>query len=155
MVLWRPTRPSRTNTQKRCPFHHRGLECKSRKSRDTRNHRQIWLWSTKWSRPKANVVLPREYTGHGRHPLPTTQRRLHMWTSPDGQYQNQTDYILCRQRWRSSKKTSQQKEDQELTLAQNMNSLLPNPDLNWRKWGKPLDHSGMTLIKSLTIIQWK
>ena len=22
-------------TQKRCPFHHRGLECKSRKSRDT------------------------------------------------------------------------------------------------------------------------
>ena len=28
-----PTRPSRTSTQ-RCPFHHRGLECKSRKSRD-------------------------------------------------------------------------------------------------------------------------
>ena len=25
-----------------------------------------------------------------------------------------------------------------------MNSLLPNSDLNWRKWGKPLDHSGMT-----------
>ena len=23
-----PTRPSRTNTQKRCPFHYRGLECK-------------------------------------------------------------------------------------------------------------------------------
>ena len=29
-------------------------------------------------------------------------RRLYMWTSPDDQYQNQTDYILCRQRWRSS-----------------------------------------------------
>ena len=26
-----PTRPFRTNTQKRCPFHYRGLECKSRK----------------------------------------------------------------------------------------------------------------------------
>ena len=25
-VLWRPTRPSRTNIQKRCPFHYRGLE---------------------------------------------------------------------------------------------------------------------------------
>ena len=25
----------RTNTKKRCPFHHRGLECKSRKSRNT------------------------------------------------------------------------------------------------------------------------
>ena len=27
MVLWRPTRPSRTNIGKRCPSHHRGLEC--------------------------------------------------------------------------------------------------------------------------------
>ena len=24
------------------------------------------------------------------------------WMSPDGEYQNQTDYILCSQRWRSS-----------------------------------------------------
>ena len=32
MVLWRPTRLLRTNTQKRCPFHYRGLEWKSRKS---------------------------------------------------------------------------------------------------------------------------
>ena len=39
---------------------------------------------------------------------------------------------------------SQQKQDQELTVAQIMNSLLPNSDLNWREWGKPLDHSGMT-----------
>ena len=39
---------------------------------------------------------------------------------------------------------SQQKQDQELTVAQIMNSLLPNSDLNLRKWGKPLDHSGMT-----------
>ena len=31
----RPTRPSRTNTQKRCPLYYRGLECKSRKSRNT------------------------------------------------------------------------------------------------------------------------
>ena len=29
-------------------------------------------------------------------------RRLYTWTSPDGQHQNQTDYILCSQRWRSS-----------------------------------------------------
>ena len=28
---------------------------------------------------------------------------------------------------------SQQKQDQELTVAQIMNSLLPNSDLNWRK----------------------
>ena len=31
----------------RCPFHHRGLECKSRKSKDTWSNRQVWPWSTK------------------------------------------------------------------------------------------------------------
>ena len=36
---------------------------------------------------------------------------------------------------------SQQKEDWELTVAQIMNSLLPNSDWNWRKQGKPLDHT--------------
>ena len=30
------------------------------------------------------------------------KRRLYTWTSPDGQYSNQTDYILCNQRWRTS-----------------------------------------------------
>ena len=39
---------------------------------------------------------------------------------------------------------NQQKQDQELTVAQIMNSLLPNSDLNWRKWRKPLDHTAMT-----------
>ena len=42
----RPTRPSRTNTQKRCPFHYRRLECKSRKSIKTWSNREIWPWST-------------------------------------------------------------------------------------------------------------
>ena len=28
-------------------------------------------------------------------------RRPYTWTSPDGQYQNQIDYVLCSQRWRS------------------------------------------------------
>ena len=64
MVLWRPTRPFR------CPFHYRGLECKSRKSRNTWSTRQIWPWSTEWSRAKANRVLPREHTGHSKHLLP-------------------------------------------------------------------------------------
>ena len=76
------------------------------------------------------------------------KRRLYTWTSPDGQHQNQIDYILCSQSWRSSlysqQNQDQQNQDQELTVAQIMNSLLPNSDWNWRKWGKPLDHSGMT-----------
>ena len=33
-------------TQKRCLFHYRGLECKSRKSRNTWSNRQTWPWST-------------------------------------------------------------------------------------------------------------
>ena len=35
-----------TNTQKSYPFHYKGLECKSRKSRNTWSNRQIFLWST-------------------------------------------------------------------------------------------------------------
>ena len=86
-VLWRPTRSFRTNTPIRCPFHYRGLEFKSRKSRNTWSNRQIWPWSTEWSRAKANRVLPRECTGHSKHPLPTTQEKtlyvdITRWSTP-------------------------------------------------------------------------
>ena len=30
------------------------------------------------------TVLPKEHTGHSKHPLPTTQERLYTWTSPGG-----------------------------------------------------------------------
>ena len=33
--------------KKRCPVHYIGLECKSRKLRDTWSNRQIWPWRTK------------------------------------------------------------------------------------------------------------
>ena len=35
-------------------------------------------------------------------PFKQHKRKLYTWTSPDGQHRNQIDYILCRQRWRSS-----------------------------------------------------
>ena len=35
----------------------------------------VWLWSTKWSRAKTNRILPREHTGHSKHPFPTTQEK--------------------------------------------------------------------------------
>ena len=38
-----------------------------------------------------------------------------------------------------------------MTVAQIMNFLLINSDLNLRKQGKPPDHSDMTLIKSLRL----
>ena len=73
--------------KKRCPFHHRGLECKSKKSRDTWRKRLVWPWSTKWIKEKANTVLPRERTSQSKHPLPTTwETTLHMnitrWSTP-------------------------------------------------------------------------
>ena len=70
------------------------------------------------------------------------RRRLYTWTSPNGQHWNQVVYIL----WAKNGEAlySQQKQDWELTVAQIMNSLLPNWDLHWKKWGKPLGHWGMT-----------
>ena len=58
-----------------------------RKSRNIWSNRQIWPWSTEWSRAKANRVLPREHIGHSKHPLPATQEKtLHMditrWSTP-------------------------------------------------------------------------
>ena len=55
-------------------------------------------------------------------------RRLYTWTSPDGQHQNQTDIFYAAKDGEAL--YSQQKQDQELTVAQIMNSLLPNSDLN-------------------------
>ena len=57
------------------------------------------------------------------------KRRLYTWTSPDSQHQNQIGYILCSQRWRGSTRSGK-KQDQELTVAQIMSSLLPKSDLN-------------------------
>ena len=102
MVLCRPTRPFRTNTPKRCPFHYRGLECKSRKSRNTWSNRQIWPWSTEWSRAKANRVFQENALVIANTLFQQHKRRFYTWTSPDGQHQNQIDYTLCSQRWRSS-----------------------------------------------------
>ena len=56
------------------------------------------------------------------------KRRLYTWTSPDGQHRNQADCILCSQNGEAL--YSQQKQDQELTVAQIMNPLLPNSDSN-------------------------
>ena len=51
------------------------------------------------------------------------KRRLFTWTSPDGQYQNQIDYILCSQRWRHSLRSEKTRlgtdcgSDYELLIA--------------------------------------
>ena len=126
---------------KRSHFHYRGLEYKSRKSRNTWSNRQIWLWSTEEAGQRP-IEFYQECTVIANTLFQQYKRRLYTWTSPDGQHRNQIDYIL----WAKEKEAlySQQNQDWELTVGQKMNSLLPNSDLNWRKWEKPLDHSGMT-----------
>ena len=79
-------------------FHDRGLECKSKKSRNTWSNRHIWPWSTEWSRAKANRVLTRECTVIANTLFQQHNRRLYTWTSPDGQHWNHINYILCSQR---------------------------------------------------------
>ena len=56
------------------------------------------------------------------------KKRFYTWTSPDDQQQNQIDYILYSKDGEAL--YSQQKQDRKLTVAQIMNSLLPNSDLN-------------------------
>ena len=55
-------------------------------------------------------------------------QQLYTWTSPDGQYQNHTDYVLCSQD--EEVLYSQQKQDLELTVAQIISSFLQNSGLN-------------------------
>ena len=68
------------------------------------------------------TVLPRKCTSHKKHPLPKTQENT-LRTSPDGQYQNQIDYILCSRRWRSSTESAKIRlgadcdSDHELLIA--------------------------------------
>ena len=45
-----------TPKKKKCPFYHKRLECKSRKSRDTWSKRKVLPWATKGSRTKANRI---------------------------------------------------------------------------------------------------
>ena len=80
-VLWRSTHLLELTPKERCTFHHRGLECESRKSRDISGNRKVCPWSTKWSRAKSNRLLSREYAGHRKHLFQQPKRWLCTWTS--------------------------------------------------------------------------
>ena len=55
------------------------------------------------------------------------KRRLYTWISPDGQHRNQIIFFAAKD---GEALYSQQKQDWELTVAQIMNLLLPNSELN-------------------------
>ena len=121
-------RPFRTDTQKRCPFHYRGLECKSRKSRNTWTNRKFGLGMQneagqrriEFCQENALVIANTLFQQH--------KRRLYIWTSPYGD--TEIRLIIFSAAKDGEVLYSQQKQDQELTVAQIMKSLLPNSDLN-------------------------
>ena len=70
------------------------------------------------------IVLPRECTGHSKHPLLTTQEKtLHMDIT-------EIRLIIFFAAKDGEALYNQQKQDWELTVAQIMNSLSLNSDLN-------------------------
>ena len=81
------------------------------------------------------------------------KRRLYTWSSPDGQPQNQIDYILCSQRRRSSIQSAKTRPgaycatDHELHIAKFRHKL--------KKVGKTTRPFRYDLINSLMTIQWK
>ena len=79
--------------------------------------------------------------------------RLYTWTSPDSQHQNQIDYILCSQRWRSSIQSAKTRpgadcgSDHELLIAKFRLTL--------KKVGKTTRSFRYDLNQTLMITQWK
>ena len=55
------------------------------------------------------------------------KRRFYTWTSPDGKHRNLIIFFAVKD---GETLYTQQKQVQELTVAQTMNPLLPNSDLN-------------------------
>ena len=81
------------------------------------------------------------------------QRRLYTWTLLDGQYWNQSDYILCSQRWRNSEQSAKTRlgadcgSDHELLIAKFR--------LKLKKVGETTRPFRYDQTKFLMIIQWK
>ena len=150
IITQRPTRPFRTDIQKRCPFQYRGLECKSRKSRNTWSNRQIWPWNTEWSRAKSNRVLPRKCTGHNKHPLPTTQEKtLHMDIS---RWSTVKSYWLYSFQPKMEKLYTIIKNKTGAEYGSDHELLIAKFRLKLKKTGETTRPFRMTQIKSLMII---
>ena len=77
---------------------------------------------------KTNRVLPRECSGHSKHPLPTTQEKtLH---GHQEMVDTEIRLIIFFAAKDGEALQSQEKQDQELTVAEIINALLPNSDSN-------------------------
>ena len=62
------------------------------------------------------------------------KRRLYKWTSPDGQYQNQIDYILCKQILKSTIQSAKTRSGAD--CGSNHELIMAKFRLKWKKLGK-------------------
>ena len=108
---------------KRCPFHYRGLECKSRSQETPGVTGKFGLGIQKEAGQRLIEFYQENALVTANTIFQQHKRRLYTWTSPDGQHQNQIDYILCSQRWRSSIQSAKTRpgtdcgSDHELLIA--------------------------------------
>ena len=103
MVLWRPTRASRTNTEKKVVLFIIGdwnAKVGSQEITGVRGKFGLGVQNEAGQRLtefcQENVLVTAN-TLFQQH-----RRWLYIWTTPDGQYWNQIDYILCSWRLRNS-----------------------------------------------------
>ena len=115
-VLWRPTRPSRTNNKKKMSFSLQGTGMQKVGSQEIPGETGKFVLGvqnepgqrlTEFCQKSTLVIANTIFQQH--------KKWRYTWTSPNGQYQNQIDYIFCSWRWRSY---SYQKQDLQLTVAQ-------------------------------------
>ena len=98
MVLWRPTRPYRTNTQKNVLYIIGDWNAKVG-SQETPGVTGKFGLGVQKEADKRLIEFCQENTLVIENTLfQQHKRRLYTGTSPDGQYQNQIEYTLCRQR---------------------------------------------------------
>ena len=62
-----------TNAPKRCPFHYRRLECKSRNQETPAVTGEFGLGIQNEAGQRLITAFPREHTGHSKHSFPTTK----------------------------------------------------------------------------------
>ena len=84
--------------------------------------KEAWQTLIEFCQENALVIANILFQQHKRR-LVFKSPRLYTWTSPDGQYRIQIDYILCSQRWRRSIQSARTRpgadcaSDHELLIA--------------------------------------
>ena len=138
MVLRRPTRLSKTNTQKDVLFIIGNWNAKvgsqeipgvaGKFGLGVQNEAGQSL--TQFCQEKTLVIANTLFQQH--------KRRLYKWTSPDGQSQNQIDYILCSQRWRSSIQSAKTRQGADCGSGHEL--LIAKIRLKLKNVGKTTSH---------------